>query len=114
MHKERQKINGIICEIVVLLLEEKATDISIIITESGMGTKIEISSEQVVLDKDTMNKIDKLFNTQRTAEIEFPYWELVGNVRDHSNLHLVGNMVDKAETYYHNNSFQIVLYRKFI
>lgn len=114
MHKEVQKINGIICEIVILLLEKKATDISVAITESETGTKIEISSQEVILDEDIMNRIDKLLNTKRNSQIEFPYWELIGNASNYSSLNLVGNMIDKVETYYHDNIFKIILYRKSI
>lgn len=112
MNKERQKINGLICEILILLLEKKAMDVLIKINESQVETKIEISTEEVFLDKDTLHKINKILSMQRTLEIESLYWGLLGNVFNDCNLHMVANMVDDVETYYHDNKFKIVLCRK--
>lgn len=112
MNKERQKINGIICEIMILLLEKKAMDIAINIAESEVETKIEISCEKVALNKDILHRINKILNTQRTLEIESLYWGLIGDISNYNNLHVVSNMVDEVETYYHDNKFRIVLSRK--
>ncbi|WP_432402952.1 hypothetical protein [Wukongibacter sp. M2B1] len=112
MNRENQKINGIICEIVILLLEKKAIDISIKIDESEIKTTIEISCEKVAFDKDTLNNINKIMSTQRTLEIENLYWGLVGGIYSYGNLHMVGNMVDDVKTYYNDNKFKIILCRK--
>ncbi|SHJ82919.1 hypothetical protein [Paramaledivibacter caminithermalis] len=115
MNKEKQKINGIICKFLILLLEKKATDISIKIAESQLETKIEISSEEVFLDKDTIHDIKKILSMERTLEIESLYWGLIGsvdNICSIYNLHIVANMIDDVETYYSDNKFKIVLCRK--
>ncbi|SKC65044.1 hypothetical protein [Maledivibacter halophilus] len=112
MNKEKQKINGIICEFLILLLEKEAKDVSIKINEHANETKIEISSEKIILNKDTIYEINQILSMERTLEIESLYWGLLGNIYKSSNLHIVANMIDDAETYYHDNKFKIILSRK--
>lgn len=112
MNREKQKINAIICEILILLLEKKAMDIVIKVVESEVETKIEISCEKVALSKDTLHRINKIMNTQRTVEIESLYWGLIGDIYNSNNLYVLSNMLDEVETYYHDNKFRIVLCRK--
>lgn len=112
MNKEKQKINGIICEFLILLLEKEAKDVSIKINELENETKIEISSQKVILDKNTIYEINKILNMERTLEIESLYWGLLGNISNDTNLHIVANMIDDVETYYNDNKFKIALCRK--
>lgn len=113
MNKEKQKINGIINEIMFLLLEKGAKDICVKVEGNEKQTQIRIISNKISLDNGIIKKLNKTLNTEEAVEVEGYYWELIGKSGVHDNLYLIGSMVDKVEV---NNGkdgkTEIVLYRK--
>ncbi|PAB57052.1 hypothetical protein [Anaeromicrobium sediminis] len=112
MNKEKQKVNGIINEIINFLLEHNATEIRIELSETGNYINIQIDSNLFIKDEKIIKDLKNKLNVDRLQEIEEYYWELIGYKHNPNNLYLVGMMIDKFHIDYKPFiGLKIILYR---
>ncbi|WP_425446611.1 hypothetical protein [Dethiothermospora halolimnae] len=111
MDKEKQRIIGMINELITFLLNNKTSSIHINVKENDRETKISICcniNDAKVL-KDLKNKI----MSDRSEEVEELYWELLGDTNENDDLYILGSMIDKSNIKYtETNMMKIILIRK--
>jgi len=100
VHKEKQKINAIINELLSFLLKNGATEVNINVKDTENYTEIKFLGNISNIDNSSIEYLRDKLQVSRAAEIEDYYGRLVGSVKGQDDLYILGTMIDKSVVYY--------------
>lgn len=96
MQHETKKIALIVNELTTLLLYKGNGKIEVQINRQKLGTEIVMIQYQCNYDELFVQNLRYDLNTQRQAEVEGYYWQLIADDDDGEEISLVGAMIDEA------------------
>jgi hypothetical protein len=113
MSAEREKILGIISELIKFLYDHKAKEMTIKINETLEEIQVIVSEKTLKLSYNEIEELRVKLNSPRIFEVEGLYWKLIGDPDGQEELKLVGTMVDSAKVINkQDGGLDIILHRK--
>lgn len=111
MQHEVKKVTLIINELITMMLLNGAEEIDVNIKRKDDNSDITLIHRGCHYSEKFIEGMRYNLNTQRQAEVEGYYWQLVGDDETSEELHLVGAMIDSAEVELHQNDLFIHILR---
>lgn len=96
MTTEKEKIQGIVKELVANALDADATDIDVNVKITKEKTVITVKDNGSGMNEKSAERVRRVLHQQRRDEIENYYGILAGNSMTAAGLNLVGMLVDDA------------------
>ncbi|MBZ2175320.1 hypothetical protein K8M07_08670 [Schnuerera sp. xch1] len=111
MNKETKKISSIANELINYFFQNSAKNISLMINDKGDRSEINISSDDLNLTDEEVEKIIEYLNDEREVETEEYYWQIMGIDSEINEMAAIGTMVDEAIVNWNKPSIEIILIR---
>ncbi len=109
MKHKKEKLIKIMNELVSFCVDINIKDLKIDFKCHEDRGEVTIEGYGQGLDLDKIENLERIFNSPRQKELEEYYWNLVGE--GHSELEMVGTLVDSGSISYENNNLKISIYR---